>query len=198
MSVETEDVNLVGDEVTGNVARAVLFAAVTAATAPISITHPLFPNVPITLQTFWVYLAGVVLGPVWSAGAFALYLVAGTVGLPVFAGGSSGLGVITGPTGGYIVGFVFGAAAVGLVVHGTDGLRAPGDVSVGRLALAIAAGTLVVYAFGGVGLMLVQNMSAAAVVALSVGFLPTALVKAAGTIAVARSGDIPWREAVAR
>ena len=81
MSTPTDSVELVGDEAAGNVARAVLFAAATSATAPVDMVHPLAPNVPITLQTLWVYLAGVVLGPLWAGVAFTLYLLAGLVGV---------------------------------------------------------------------------------------------------------------------
>jgi biotin transport system substrate-specific component len=70
--------------------------------------------VPVSLQTFFVALAGLVLGPKRGALAVGLYLLAGAVGLPVFAGGRSGLGHLFGPTGGFLVGFVFYAFIAGL------------------------------------------------------------------------------------
>jgi biotin transport system substrate-specific component len=192
MSVRTEAVDLVGEEAALNVARAVVFAAITAATAPItSIQHPLFGGtVPLTLQTLWVYLGGVVLGPVWGAASFTLYLLAGALGLPVFAEGASGLGVVLGPTGGYIVGFVAGAFVVGLVAHGGVELRDPREIPVWRLAAAIATGSLVVWAFGGVGLMLVVGYSLAKVLALTSTFLVTGAVKGAAAIGVVRSDAV--------
>jgi biotin transport system substrate-specific component len=192
MSVRTEAVDLVGEEAALNVARAVVFAAITAATAPItSIQHPLFGGtVPLTLQTLWVYLGGVVLGPVWGAASFTLYLLAGALGLPVFAEGASGLGVVLGPTGGYIVGFVAGAFVVGLVAHGGVELRDPREIPVWRLTAAIAAGSLVVWAFGGVGLMLVVGYSLAKVLALTSTFLVTGAVKGAAAIGVVRSDAV--------
>jgi biotin transport system substrate-specific component len=192
MSVETDRVELVGEQAALNVARAVVFAAVTAATAPItSVQHPLFGGtVPLTLQTLWVYLGGVVLGPVWGAGAFVLYLVAGVLGLPVFAEGASGLGVVLGPTGGYIVGFVAGAFAIGLVAHGGFDLRDPREIPVWRLAAAIAVGSLVVWGLGGVGLVLVVGYSLGKVLALTSTFLLTGAVKAAAAIGVVRSDAV--------
>jgi biotin transport system substrate-specific component len=194
MSTPTDSVELVGEEVTGNVARAVLFAAATSATAPVDMVHPLAPNVPITLQTLWVYLAGIVLGPLWAGVAFTLYLLAGMIGLPVFAGGNAGLGVILGPTGGFLIGFPLGAMAIGAVVHGTDGLTPPGDVPISRLVAALLAGTAVVYAAGAVGYALVQAIGlVAAVSAVVVPFVPVAGLKVAAAVAIARSDAIVAR-----
>ena len=66
---------------------------------------PLGP-VPISLQVLFVLLAGFLLGPLAGSSAVGLYLLAGLVGLPVFSGGSSGLGHILGPSGGYLLGFL--------------------------------------------------------------------------------------------
>jgi len=188
MSTPTDSVELVGDEVTGNVARVVLFAAATSATAPVDMVHPLAPNVPITLQTLWVYLAGIVLGPLWAGVAFTLYLLAGLIGLPVFAGGNAGLGVILGPTGGFLIGFPLAAMTIGVVTHGTDGLTPPADVPIPRLVGALLAGTAVVYAAGAIGYSLVQAIGlVAAVSAVVVPFLPVAGLKVAVTVAIVRS-----------
>ncbi|WP_338740167.1 biotin transporter BioY [Haloplanus salilacus] len=194
MSTPTDSVELVGDEATGNVARAVLFAAATSATAPVDMVHPLAPNVPITLQTLWVYLAGVVLGPVWAGVAFALYLLAGLLGLPVFAGGNAGLGVLLGPTGGFLVGFPLAAVTVGTVAHGADGLTAPDDIPVPRLVVALLAGTVVIYAAGAVGYSLVQAVGlVAAVSTVVLPFLPVAGLKVAATVAIVRSDALVAR-----
>jgi biotin transport system substrate-specific component len=187
-------VELVGDEVTKNVARAVVFAAVTSATAPVSMTHPLAPNVPITLQTLWVFLAGIVLGPLWAGVSFVLYLLAGLVGLPVFAGGASGLGVFLGPTGGFLVSFPLAAVATGFVVHGVADLRAPNDVSVPRLVAAMVAGSAVIYAVGALGFSINQGVGlVSAVTAVVLPFLPVASLKVAATVAVARSDALVAR-----
>ncbi|WP_248895689.1 biotin transporter BioY [Haloplanus halobius] len=194
MTTATDSVELVGDEVTGNVARAVLFAAATSATAPVDVVHPLAPNVPITLQTLWVYLAGIVLGPLWAGVAFTLYLLAGVVGLPVFAGGNAGLGVLLGPTGGFLIGFPLAAMTIGAVTHGPDGLTPLGDVPLARLVAALVAGTAVIYAAGAVGYALVQAIGlVAAVSAVVLPFLPVATLKVAATVAIVRSDAIVAR-----
>jgi biotin transport system substrate-specific component len=194
MATNTESVELVGDEVVGNVARAVLFAAATAATAPVDLVHPLAPNVPITLQTLWVYLSGIVLGPVWAGFAFVLYLLAGVVGLPVFAGASAGLGVLLGPTGGFLVGFPLAAVTIGVVTHGVDGLDPLGELSTARMVAALVAGSAVVYAAGAVGFSLVQSVGLlASVSAVVVPFLPVAALKMAATVAIVRSDAVVAR-----
>lgn len=194
MATATDSVELVGEETTKNVARAVLFAAATSATAPVDLVHPLAPGVPITLQTLWVYLAGIVLGPLWAAVSFGCYLLAGLIGLPVFAGGNSGLGVFLGPTGGFLVGFPLAAATVGLVAHGADGLDRPTELSLPRLVAALVAGSAVIYAAGAAGYAFNQGVGlAAAVAAVVVPFLPVAALKVAAVVAIARSDAVVAR-----
>lgn len=69
--------------------------------------------VPLTLQSYFVLLAGFVLGPWRGALACVLYLLAGLVGLPVFAGGTSGWERFLGPTGGFLWSFPLAAAVAG-------------------------------------------------------------------------------------
>lgn len=76
------------------------------------IVIPLQP-VPVTGQTLGVLLAGALLGSKRGAAAVLTYLLQGVVGLPVFAGGTSGLAKVVGPTGGYLIGFVAAAFVVG-------------------------------------------------------------------------------------
>lgn len=91
-------------------ALVVLFGAFVALTAQVQL--PLWP-VPLTLQTLGVLFTGAVLGSRRGALALFLYLSEGAVGLPVFAGGASGIAYMLGPTGGYLVGFVLAAGVVG-------------------------------------------------------------------------------------
>lgn len=88
----------------------VLFAALTALGAQVSL--PMVP-VPMTLQSLAVVLAGGVLGPRLGVAAMGLYLAAAAVGLPVLADGRSGIAALTGPTAGYLAGFVLAAWASG-------------------------------------------------------------------------------------
>lgn len=91
---------------TRDMVAAALVVALMAATAWFAI--PL-GAVPVTLQTFCVVLAALLLPAPWALGAMAAYVALGAAGVPVFAHGQAGLGVIVGPTGGYLIGFVAGA-----------------------------------------------------------------------------------------
>jgi biotin transport system substrate-specific component len=86
------------------------FVILTALGAQLEIpTHP----VPFTLQTFFVLVAGVFLGNRGGALSMGLYIVLGILGVPLFSGGSFGLAVIAGPTGGYLLSFPVAAWVVG-------------------------------------------------------------------------------------
>lgn len=104
--------------------------------------------VPFTLQTFAVFMAVGVLGGRRGTMAVALYIILGAVGVPVFAGMTGGIGILTGTTGGYIVGFLFSA----LVMWAME--KIPGKKSVIQI-LSMAAGLIVCYAFGTVWFMAV-------------------------------------------
>lgn len=93
---------------------AVAFAALIGVGAWISL--PVGP-VPITLQGFFVYLAALLLRPRFALLSTTLYVIMGLIGLPVYASGGSGLAVLIGPTGGYLLGFILGATAASLVAH---------------------------------------------------------------------------------
>lgn len=102
-----------GYGVLAGLAGALLFAGLTFVGASIRI--PLQP-VPITLQTLFVLLAGAVLGPRLGSLGQWFYVGFGAVGIPVFAGATSGLGVVAGPTGGYLLGFLVAPILVGKLI----------------------------------------------------------------------------------
>lgn len=83
---------------------AALFAALLSVLSIISIPTP--SSVPLTFQTFAVALCGFVLGWKYGTVSVLLYIVAGTVGFPVFAGMTGGVGKLVGVTGGFIFGFI--------------------------------------------------------------------------------------------
>jgi biotin transport system substrate-specific component len=114
-------------------------AALTAGAAQLAV--PLWP-VPITGQTLAVLVVGSTLGVTRGALSMVLYAVLGLVGLPVFSDGASGVSVIAGPTGGYIVGFIFAAALTGWLAE------RKWDRKILRGVLAFVAGTVVTFAFG--------------------------------------------------
>jgi len=157
---------------------AALMAALTAAGAYIAI--PLGP-VPIVLQNLFIMLAGLLLGGRWGLISVAVYLLAGAVGLPVFAGGTGGVGKFVGPTGGYLLGFGAAAYLIGIISESGRG-RVTIDV------LAMVAGTLIIYAFGVSWLKVVTGISFSK--ALTVGMLPFLIgdaLKIAAAIPIARA-----------
>lgn len=139
---------------------AALFAGLAATGALVSIP---VGTVPFTLQVIVVLLAGLLLGPWLGAASMFVYLLLGLVA-PVYAGGTSGLGVLFGPTGGYLFGFVVAAAAVGLM---RDRLSAPGLLTLVGLGLV---GLVPIYAIGSLWLALQLHVGVGA--ALSTGVAP--------------------------
>ncbi|MBS3126139.1 biotin transporter BioY [Candidatus Woesearchaeota archaeon] len=130
---------------------AALFAALTAAVAPFKI--PLgFTPVPITLQTLVVLLAGAVLGSTYGALAMILYVLVGALGLPVFAGGGSGVGALLGPTGGYLFSYFIAAFVIGRMVEKKK------NPTYLHYIIAMAVGTIVIYVLGAGQGMLVTGL----------------------------------------
>lgn len=130
-----------------------LFAALIASGAFVAI--PIGP-VPIGLQNFFTLLSGLILGPVLGGASVALFLLAGATGAPVFANNGSPMGIarLMGPTGGYLFGYVLGAAAAGFIA----GFPRPGKkLPLWRLVLAALAGVLVVYVPGLLRLKMLLN-----------------------------------------
>src|ERR1044071_1930905 len=119
----------------------ILGALFVAALAQVEIPLPFTP-VPITGQTFGVLLIGAALGSKRGIASLLLYLLEGAVGLPFFAGGASGLGILTGATAGYLVGFVIAAYVVGLLAE--RGL----ERSVHTSFIPFLVGTIIIYACG--------------------------------------------------
>lgn len=184
---ESDSVELIGDATVSNIARATLFAALTGAFAYVSFPFPLSPA-PVTLQVLGVFLAGVLLGPVWSGAAMVLYLFAGAVGAPVFAGGAAGFGSLVGESAGYLWSYPLAAALVGALAHGGREVRPPERIGAARMVAAMAVGTLFIYAFGVAGLMAVLGLGLeTAVVAGALVFLPAELVKMAAAVGIVRS-----------
>ncbi len=137
------------------------FAAAIGVCAQVSIRLPFTP-VPITGQTFAVLLGGLAVGTRRALAGTVLYLALGLVGVPWFAAGAGGFAVLTTPSFGYIVGFVFAAALLGwLATRRLD--RRPLTV-----LAAMVAGDLVIYLFGATWLAVDLHLSAASAIALGV------------------------------
>ena len=114
-----------------------IFAALIAICSWISIPAV----VPFTLQTFAVFLTVGLLGTKRGLITVLVYLLLGAIGAPVFAGFGSGMGIILGPTGGYLIGFLATALITGIIIS-----RFGSKVHI--LAIAMVAGLIACYAFG--------------------------------------------------
>ena len=99
-------------------------------------------GVPINLATFAVILTGLLLGSRRGAAATGVFVLLGAVGIPVFAGFTGGMGILAGPTGGYLVGYVFLAMAAGLASPAGQ------KRSVVRYLVCAAAGEILLYVLG--------------------------------------------------
>jgi biotin transport system substrate-specific component len=111
---------------------------------------PMVP-VPMTMQTLAILLIGIACGARLASETVGLYLVQGAVGLPVFAGGANGVQHLWGPTGGYLVGFLFAAALIGLLADRgwSNGIIKPlCALAIGHIAVFIP-GTLWLAGFTG-------------------------------------------------
>ncbi len=143
----------------------------------------LFGNaVPITLQSMGPMLAGSVLG--WKRGALSVlvFLALVAIGLPLLAGGRGGLGVFAGPTVGYLVGWVLGAAVVGWLVE----RRLPRYPLWWGAVANVVGGIGVVYLVGiPVSAAVTGTSGLAATIVASAVFLPGDAIKVAVATAVA-------------
>ena len=99
-------------------ATCAIMATLMCILGPLSI--PIGP-VPVTLTNFVIYLAIMLLGMKLSTLSFIVYLLLGTVGLPVFSGFSGGIAKLLGPTGGYLVGFILVALVGGFFFEKSKG-----------------------------------------------------------------------------
>jgi biotin transport system substrate-specific component len=102
---------------TQNLVLIALFAAITAVIAPFTI--PL-PYVPLTLSVFAIFLSGAILDKYSAFISQTVYILLGAVGLPIFSGFRGGLGVIAGPTGGYIIAYPIMAFVIALILEKID------------------------------------------------------------------------------
>ncbi|MFP4188212.1 MAG: biotin transporter BioY [Halobacteriales archaeon] len=172
-----------GSEKIRKMSYSAVLAALTGAGALLSI--PLGP-VPITLQTFFVVLAGFVLGAKWGFVSITLYLLLGSAGLPVFSGGAAGAGHLLGPTGGYLLAFPFGAALAGFVAERGDGRK--GIVRLSLKAVGSLLASWFILAVGAARLMEFYGMSVEAAFAAGVApFLVTGLPELALAVGVSES-----------
>ena len=181
---------------------AALFSGLTAVLSWINV--PLFfTPVPVNLALIGPYLAGLLLGVRYGCLSQLLYILLGCVGLPVFAGFSAGAGVLTGPTGGFIAGYVLCAAICGLsagsaYVSGSasagGSAYASGSASAARSVVLMCGGLLACYGCGLAWFMISSGATLeAGLVACVLPFLPGDAVKiaAAALLAARLNNKLP-------
>jgi biotin transport system substrate-specific component len=155
-----------------------LLAAMTAAGAYLAI--PIGP-VPIVLQNLFILLAGLLLGSRWGLASVGVYLLAGALGLPVFAGGLGGIGRLVGPTGGYLVGYLPAVFVIGWITE-----KAKERVYVD--VIAMICGTAIIYVFGVTWLQQLTGMTLSKT--LMVGMYPFLIgdgIKIAAAVPIAKA-----------
>lgn len=155
-----------------------LMTAVICIVAPFSIPIPVSP-VPLTLTNFAIFITVYILGMKAGTLCVILYLLLGTAGLPVFSAFSGGLGKLAGPTGGYLIGFIFLALIQGLIIK-----KFPGKNS--ATVAGMILGMAVCYIFGTAWLAWQMDQSFPA--ALTIGVLPYLPGDAVKIIAAAFAG----------
>ena len=168
---------------TRNLVLCAVCAAITCVLAPLSI--PLAAGVPISLATFAVMLAGVLLGSRLGAVSQLVYLLLGAVGLPVFAGWTGGADKIFGMTGGYLVGYIPLAWLTGLI-YKRWGSAAKMPRRITFMILGMIAGNVALYVLGTVWFMIVTGMTLeASLAACVIPFIPGIFIKMAAVVVVA-------------
>jgi biotin transport system substrate-specific component len=160
----------------------VVGSLIVAAMAQVKIPLPFTP-VPITGQTFAVLLVGAVLGARKGAASLSLYVATGALGLPIYAGGAGGFSTILGPTGGYLIGFIFAAYFVGRLAETGRDRRLPSAL------LVFLSGEVIIYLFGLPWLSLYVGVQRIFVAGL-IPFLPGDLLK---LVAAALALPAAWK-----
>jgi len=149
------------------------FAALIAALGLVPAFSPFGISVPITAQTLGVMLAGSILGARRGALAVITFLVLVAAGLPLLAGGRGGLAVFTGPSAGFLIGFVPGAFVIGWLAE-----RRPANYILPWMLVANAVGGIgVVYLFGAPVMAAIADLSFGATLSTLVTFLPGDIAK---------------------
>ncbi|MEJ7635419.1 biotin transporter BioY [Aeromicrobium sp.] len=168
---------------TTDLALIATFAALIAVLA-VSTALPFGVNgVPVTLQLFGVFLAGAVLGAKRGFLTVVLYLVVGAAGLPIFAGGTSGLAPFSGPTGGYLIAFPLAALVVGFVVERAR--RRNTAVTAGVIIAGGIVAEALVWLVGATGISLSADTPLFTTIKSAFAYVPADLVKLVAAAVVA-------------
>lgn len=163
-----------------------VFAAMVAALAilPAIPAGPL--GVPLTLQTLAVMVTGLVLGASRGFAAVGLYVLVGLAGLPVFSGFTGGIGVLAGPSAGYLLAFPLAALVAGFLGRRALTLGKRWRFA-GLFGAGMAASLLVIHPMGIAGLMINGKLELGAAVLADIIYLPGDIIKNLAAAGVALS-----------
>jgi biotin transport system substrate-specific component len=167
-----ERIALMKNQNTASLTLIGLMTAVTCILGPLSIAIPISP-VPISFTNLAIFFSAILLG--WKKGtvSFLVYLLIGFAGVPVFSGFTSGPAKLLGPTGGYLIGFLFLVLITGFFVD-----RFPGKIPM--YVLGMTLGMVITYIMGSAWLAYQANMSfQAALFAGVIPYIPGDIVKIA-------------------
>ncbi|MCQ1537653.1 biotin transporter BioY [Methanocalculus taiwanensis] len=153
------------------------FTALIAIGGWISITIPFLPLVPFTLQTLFLLLAAIVMKR-YAVLPAALYLLLGICNFPVFHNGTAGIGVLLGPTGGYIIGFIPAAIIAGFFFEKSwkySGIT------------GVVAATIAIYTIGIAWLSVSTGMPVfAAIMIGAIPFIPGDILKSTAALMIGK------------
>ena len=155
-----------------------LFAALISAGCFIQI--PLPGGVPVAIQDMLAMLSGMILGPLYGTGAVVIFLVLGCIGLPVFTGKAGVQVILAGPTGGFLIGYLLGALAAGLVLAALlpFGRKHSTAASYVVITIAALAATFILFACGIVRFMQLTGYGfGKTIAAVLVPFIPGNIIK---------------------
>ncbi|HNT33646.1 MAG TPA: biotin transporter BioY [bacterium] len=137
-----------------------------------------FSPVPFTMQVFFALLAGVLLGPGMAAASQALYLALGAAGIPVFSGSVAGLAYLMGPTGGYLISFLFVPQIVARILGRGVTINGKTEINRVRMILALAVGVAVIHLMGILHLCTLTGGRLMTAFIMGLPFIPADVVKA--------------------
>lgn len=155
-----------------------LMTAVMCILGPMSIP---IGAVPISFTNFVIYLTIYLLGTKLGTLSYCLYLLLGFAGIPVFSGYTGGIAKLAGPTGGYLIGFIFMAVIFGVFLKKSHN-------KIGLPVLGMIMGTLVAYLFGTVWFII--EMKCTLMYALSVCVLPFLIGDAVKILLASKIGPL--------
>lgn len=184
---QADAVELVEGAVVTKLSGAVLIAALTGVLAQFSI--PLPGGIPFSFQPFAVFFSGLLLGPIWGGFAMALYVLVGIAGAPVFSNAAAGVGVVIGPTGGFLLSYPIAAFTIGSLAHRSLSSKTVAELTTVPVIAGLLVGLVPIYVLGTTWFASQQGLTLAEGATAMGPFLAGDLIKVAITVGIVRGGS---------